>query len=189
MNIIRLNTTAPDGFVKGGNGNGGGGNMKYYDCVADALYEREHGVFFFDNSKFFSEEGDTIIAPTTSKPKGAMLAAVAICQADRKIYGEGHWFNYNEFLLQSQGFNPDEHPEITEEEFYHIPEDIVIKWGDREKAQEVYEHIMRVIKRNGVEEAFQSYNPAPLFLFGYKGRRFVTNSKTKTEHCLLLTSS
>ena len=26
MNIVRLNTTAPDGFVKGGNGNGGGGS-------------------------------------------------------------------------------------------------------------------------------------------------------------------
>lgn len=38
MNIIRLNTTAPDGFVKGGNGNGGNtGNSYFYEIPIDLL--------------------------------------------------------------------------------------------------------------------------------------------------------
>lgn len=160
MNIVRLNTTAPDGFVKGGNGNGGnsGGGMKYYDCLFDYISEEgDHGDWNLANVKLVNvNNGEVYIAPDgwngIERPEDSnyIKVAVAVPQG-RKYYANGQWLDEREMYENTSCFDTDAHIEITEDEFYHIPGDEVWMWyyNTQEDNKVQFEKLMALCKRYG----------------------------------------
>lgn len=154
-----------------------GSSMKYYDCIQDFLRGESHDVTLVDNVKAILEEnGTTIIAPESVMNWGSfspVVIAVAIDTENRRCYVDGEWITMKEYAQRFDGFNPDTHTEITEEEFYHIPESIIIPYKDRNKLGEIFEDCYSKLLRLGVQpngdSAFDS-TPIrfPIPFLGYK---------------------
>lgn len=142
-------------------GNGGKSNMKYYSCLGDYSNDEQHDVFLVDNANFIVNTGDTyetIIGPEYVYNLGSYEAfpiAVAI-NMDKRCYDEGEWISLTEYLQRYNGFDPATHAEITEEEFYHIPEDVIIPYRDREKLGEIFEDCYSKLLRYGVQPSGNS---------------------------------
>ena len=160
MNIVRLNTTAPDNVIVKGNGGNAGGytsGMKYYDCLFDEEIQSTHGDYYVDNEKVMNTEtGDVYIYPE-SYYQNARSIAVAVDVTNRKCYVDGQWMTYKDFLKNEDfgdAFDIDTHIEITEEEFYHIPEDEVWQWyGNMPEDNKVqFDKLMALCKRYGREK-------------------------------------
>lgn len=89
------------------------------------------------------------------------------------IYIDGEYVDYLEYVQSRESFVSSTHQEITEEEFYHILEDIVIPFGDRKKLGEVFEQCYSKLLEFNIQpsgdSAFDS-TPIkfPIPLLGYK---------------------
>jgi hypothetical protein len=146
---------------------GSKGAMKYYDCIMDGFREEWHGFILVDNVKALSmEDNSTIIAPEPdmiAESSSIFPIAVAIDTENRRCYINGEWMTMKEYAQIGDGFNPDTHMEITEEEFYHIPEDVVIERGDQEALGKVFE----TINKYALPVTREPLN-VPLAVFGYK---------------------
>lgn len=153
MNTIKLNTIGTP-CKAGGSGNGGGGksNYKYYDCSNDALKEINHGTYLADSVKIINTETNEImIAPEAYFDEEYRVLAVAY-DMSKRVYVNGEWIDIKAFIEDSEGFDFSAHIEITEEEFYHIPEDVVLKYRDYEKLKEVFERVYNTLATEGVLE-------------------------------------
>lgn len=159
MNIIRLNSTGD--IIKKGGGSSKGG-MKYYDCLFDEEIESSeniHGDYCVDNVKCI--DFDTREVTIYPEAYNGQRVAVAVDLTNRKVYMDGQWMTYKDFLKLEEwdAFDPDTHIEITEEEFYHIPEDEVWMWTGRtyEENKVQFEKLMALCKRYG-RKKIQSAN-------------------------------
>ena len=149
---------------------------KFYDCsFADA--NNSHSDYYEELSKVVDlVTGETVIAPEAWIDTENTCARVAIAfDMAKKIYIDGKWITNEEFLKRDdyEGFDFNAHPEITEEEFYHIPEEVVIPYNDRNKLEEVFEHLYSVLNKYGVEPSGDNaYNTTninfPIPVCGYK---------------------
>lgn len=161
-----------DVYKISGEHNGGKSNIKYYDCLGD-----DHRVSHADNVKIVNTiTGDITIAPYATYldidfNNSAMLATA--WDTSKKIYIDGEYVDYLEYVQSMDSFFASEHKEITEEEFYHTLEDVVIPFGDRKKLGEVFEQCYSKLVEFGVlpsgNGAFNS-TPInfPIPLLGYK---------------------
>lgn len=151
MNIARLNVVSSgDAIIRGSGVSGGGGSkpsstIKYYDCLFDS--EEGHGEYGLDNVKVIGESGATMIAPDAYiNGENYQRVAVAV-DMGKKTYIDGEWVNIKDYLVEADGFNPDTHIEITEEEFYHIPEDAVFDVSKEEDRKALMNILYPLAKR------------------------------------------
>lgn len=149
MNTTHLNTIGEKVIVKGGGSGGGKSGMKYFDCLFEPLDEygeHPHGRFLADNAKviFTSDNGtdQIVIAPEAE----GRLIAVAV-DTSKRIYLDGRWVDIKEYMFDFENFDMDAHTEITEEEFYHIPEDKVFDVSTAEGRKEAYETLFPLVSR------------------------------------------
>lgn len=147
MNTTHLNTIGEKVIVKGGGSSGGGkSNYKYYDCLFEEPNENgedPHGRYIVDNTKTYNfDTGEITIAPEAY----SKLIAVAV-DTSKRIYFENRWVSVKDFLMMIDGFYMDAHTEITEEEFFHIPEDKVFDVSTAEGRKEAYETLFPLVSR------------------------------------------
>jgi hypothetical protein len=119
MNIIKLNTIGDKEAASGG----GKSNYKYYDCLFDVPNENgeaQHGHYLVDNVKAVYTDDDGYDHIMIAPEAWSRLIAVAV-DTSKRIYYNNKWMSVKEFLLVTENFDMDAHPEITEEEFYHVP--------------------------------------------------------------------
>ena len=101
--------------------------MKYYDCLLDELKGGSHGTYLVDTIKMCDSASAVAIGPEICiDGEQPTLVAVGVDMTNKRVYVDGAWLDYKSFLSENEGFNIDTHVEITEEEFYHIPEDTEI---------------------------------------------------------------
>lgn len=138
---------------------GSGSGMKYYSCLPDYFLEEEHDVTLIDSVKVvLQENGSTIIAPESVmnwESFSPMVTAVAIDTENRKCYVDGEWITMKEYALRFDGFNTDTHYEITEEEYYRIPDAWVIK--NEADIASVYESICSRLAHGGILPEYLDY--------------------------------
>lgn len=152
MNTTHLNTIGEKVIVKGGGSSGGGkSGMKYFDCLfGDNGDSGSHGEFY--NAKWIDlNSGYTIIAPWAEAPAdypdGFYPTRVALAiDMNAKYYWDGQW-RTNQDFFEYLNFDPSTHIEITEEEFYHIPEDKVFDVSTAEGRKEAYETLFPLVSR------------------------------------------
>lgn len=158
LNSVKVKTNVQSGGSKS--------TMKYYSCINEIIDDSSHGDYLVDNVKLVGESGDCAISPEAFlDEENYYRVAVALDMANRRVYRNGEWIDYKDFIMDEygEGFNPDTHMEITEEEFYHIPEDITIERGDQEALGKVFE----TINKYALPVTREPLN-IPLALFGYK---------------------
>lgn len=150
MNITRLNGVK-DVIIERDSGGSASDGMKYYDCLYD---EEEHGDYIVDSAKWVDIEGNCVIGSEAYLgTEWARLVAVAVDMTNRKVYKDGKWMSQKEWLIETDGFNPDTHTEITEEEFYRLPiETEFIPYKDYKKAEEVYKTIWKALEKYGITD-------------------------------------
>ena len=173
MNIARLNIALNEKTIIGvGGGNEPKGGMKYYDCLVEYFRGEAHESYIVDTAKKFNpDSGEVGIGPEAAWVEfGWPLVAVGvdITNANKRLYKNGEWLDFKTFLLETDGFNPDTHVEITEEEYYHIPEDTEIsllpKDGE-EVRKALFDKLLMLAER--YEVALASGQSIPL-MFWYK---------------------
>lgn len=146
-------------LLGGSNNNGSGeaeGGMKYYDCLFDFLSEEgEHQDWNLANVKFVNmNSGDVYIAPDGwngvewGDDNQFYKVAVAVPQG-RRYYANGRWLDEKEMYLNTLYFDPDTHIEITEEEFYHIPEDETLNAFSQEEKKVLFDKLWALVERYG----------------------------------------
>lgn len=176
MNIVQLNTTAPDNVIVRGNGGGnsGGGSssggMKYYECLFDeANGEEGHSDWNLANVKYVdSNNGEVYIAPDGwngvewEDDAAFIKVAVAVPQG-RKYYANGQWLDEKEMYLNTSYFDLDTHIEITEEEFYHIPEDAVFDVSKEEDRKALMDFLYPKSKRYYEAYGKTAFEAVPFF--------------------------
>lgn len=141
---------------------GGGGSksaMKYYSCLPCYFLGEGHEVTLVDSVKaLLQENGDTIIAPKSVYNWGSFsptVIAVAIDTENRRCYVDGEWITMKEYAQRFSGFNTDAHYEITEEEYYRIPDALVIK--NEDDIASVYESICSRLAHSGILPEYLDY--------------------------------
>lgn len=153
---------------------------KFYDCFFGD-WNNDHDEWPFIATKYVDlNTGDVYIAPDSwngiSCPEGSNYIRAAVMHVpDVRYYGDNKWLSPEEVLSNDDvcSFDFNAHPEITEEEFYHIPEEVVIPYNDRNKLEEVFEHLYSILNRYGIEPSGDSaYNTTninfPIPVCGYK---------------------
>ena len=133
--------------------------MKYYSCLPDYFLQEVHEVTLVDSVKaLLQEDGSTIIAPESVYNWGSfspIVIAVAIDTENRRCYVDGEWITMKEYALRFDGFNTDTHYEITEEEYYRIPDAWVIK--NEVDIASVYESICSRLTHGGILPEYLDY--------------------------------
>lgn len=135
--------------VKGGSG--AKSNYKYYDCLMDSEKDIEHNSHLADNMKVTDiVTGETVIGPEIWIETGNEVRVVAVAyDMSKKIYMDGEWMDIKDYVGHEVDLSA--HPEITEEEFYHIPEEEVWEWNTAEEGEVLYNKLMQLINRYGAE--------------------------------------
>lgn len=122
---------------------------KFYDCFFD-VWDDSHSGYYGDLEKIVDiTTGETTIAPEGSNYTGETSHRVAIAfDMAKKIYVNGNWVPIEIFLssTDNEGFDFSVHPEITEEEFYHIPED-EFYYDTPEDAEKLFNRIDVIVER------------------------------------------
>lgn len=150
MNKTFLNTIGEKVIVKGGGSGGGKSGMKYFDCLLEPFDEdgmsMPHGWYLADNAKVISTSENGTAQIVIAPEAGGRLIAVAV-DTSKRIYFDGRWVDIKEYIFDAEHFDMDAHPEITEEEFYHIPEDEVFDVSTAEGRKEAYETLFPLVSR------------------------------------------
>lgn len=136
-------------------------NYKYYDCLMDSKNEYgdlPHGIYLADNVKVIDTvTGDTMIAPEAYLDSENETAIVAVAyDMSKKIYVDGAWKDVATFLEEWEGFDFSAHSEITEDEFYNIPSEVVWEWHTAEEGEVYYNKLKELIDRYGAENVEQN---------------------------------
>lgn len=140
MNTTHLNTIGEKVIVKGGGSGGGKSGMKYYDN-----FDLNSPVVELASiGKFFN--GDTLelelIGPMVFPPAQQHLPFAFGVDLSQKMYYEGQMTTIAQ-LIEGRPLGV----EITEEEFYHIPEDKVFDVSTAEGRKEAYETLFPLVSR------------------------------------------
>ena len=171
-----------------GEGGGSASNMKYYSCLPDYFLEEEHEVSLVDSVKVMLEEdGSTIIAPESVYNWGSfspVVGAVAIDADNRRCYVDGEWITMKEYAQRFSGFNVDTHYEISEEEYYRIPDALIME-NEKELAL-IYESVCERLAFAGISPAYVDFGTGstedidylniPVQFFGYSSIGATVNS-------------
>lgn len=128
MNTIKLNTIGTPKVSGGNSGGGTASKWKYYDCLGDEKDESgyiSHGTWMADNVKVIdSVTGNLMIAPEAYIDSDEPNTIVAVAyDMNKRVYVDGKWVPFEELITAWEEIDLSIHPEITEEEFYHIPEE------------------------------------------------------------------
>lgn len=140
MNKVFLNTIGEKVIVKGGGSGGGKSGMKYYD-----IYELNTPVVELASiGKLFN--GDTLelelIGPMAFPPGQQYIPFAFGVDLSQKMYFNGQMTTIAE-MIEGMSLGV----EITEEEFYHIPEDKVFDVSTAEGRKEAYETLFPLVSR------------------------------------------
>lgn len=140
MNKVFLNTIGEKVIVKGGGSGGGKSGMKYYDNSAFASPVVELASI----GKLF--DGDTLelalIGPMAFPPGQSYIPFAFGVDLSQKMYFNGQMTTIAE-MIEGLPLGV----EITEEEFYHIPEDKVFDVSTAEGRKEAYETLFPLVSR------------------------------------------
>ena len=159
MNTIKLNTI---GTPKVSAGNSGGSssasNWKYYDCLLDQNKDNTHAEYYVDNVKVVDlDTGNVLICPEAYMDSETAVSVAVAMNFDetRKVYMDGKWVSLKEFWENPdwEGFDFSTHPEITEEEFYHIPEEEI--WNinsDQQSRIEAFNKLFNLASRYKIDK-------------------------------------
>lgn len=195
MNITRLNGVKDVIIERGSGGNSGGGsgsNYKYYDCSKDTTNEYgelPHGIYLADSIKIMKiETGEIMITPEAYFDDGESQVLAIAYDMSKRIYIDGEWVDIKTFLEAQERFDFLAHQEITEEEFYRVPEDVVIHFRDYDKLAEVYETIAKNVFAKMPEDSVPVVSywydapslDIPMMECGYKSISVVVNSEGGT---------
>jgi hypothetical protein len=122
---------------------------KFYDCFWGDE-NNDHSGYYEELSKVVDMvTGETVITPEARIDTDNNTARVAIAfDMAKKIYIDGKWITNEEFLKRNdyEGFDFNAHPEITEEEFYHIPEDEYY-YETPEDAEKLFNRVDAILER------------------------------------------
>lgn len=139
MNTTFLNTIGEKVIVKGGGSGGGKSGMKYYDNLAFSPVVELASI-----GKLF--DGDTLelalIGPMAFPPGQSYIPLAFGVDLSQKMYYEGQMTTIAE-MIEGRPLGV----EITEEEFYHIPEDKVFDVSTAEGRKEAYETLFPLVSR------------------------------------------
>lgn len=151
-----------DEIKNGGNSGGGSASKwKYYDCLGDEKDESgyiSHGTWMADNVKVMdSVTGNLMIAPEAYIDSDEPNTIVAVAyDMNKRVYVDGKWVPFEELITAWEGIDFSAHPEITEEEFYNIPNEVVWEWHTAEEGEVYYNKLKELIDRYGAENVEQN---------------------------------
>lgn len=155
MNIIKLNTIGDKDAASGG----GKSTIKYFDCLFDWGNELNHGRFLSDNTKAFYTDDNGVDHLVIMPEAEGQLIAVAV-DTSKKVYFEEQWMSVKDFMLHLENFDMDAHPEITEEEFYHVPtNEEVLNAYTSEEIKVLFEKLLPIAEK--YKGCYEIENPLP----------------------------
>ena len=164
LNSVSVSVNVPTS----GEGGGSASKWKYYDCLGDKKDDYgyiEHYTYLADNVKIIdSVTGNLMIAPEAYIDSDEPNTIVAVAyNMDKRVYADGKWIPLEEFIAEAEDMDFSSHTEITEEEFYHIPEDVVWNCNTNEGCKEAFEALWKLCER--YDGKFNSSEPLPLIFF------------------------
>lgn len=140
MNKTFLNTIGEKVIVKGGGSGGGKSGMKYFDNLAfPSLVVGLASIGKLVNGDTLELE---LIGPMAFPPGQQYIPIAFGVDLSQKMYSEGEMTTIAE-MIEGVPLGV----EITEEEFYHIPEDKVFDVSTAEGRKEAYETLFPLVSR------------------------------------------
>lgn len=145
MNKTFLNTIGEKVIVKGGGSGGGKSGMKYYDNFdlnSPVIELASIGKFFNGDTLELELIGPMVFPPIVFPPEQQPLPFAFGVDLSQKMYFNGQMTTIAE-MIEGMRLGV----EITEEEFYHIPEDKVFDVSTAEGRKEAYETLFPLVSR------------------------------------------
>jgi hypothetical protein len=145
MNTTHLNTIGEKVIVKGGGSGGGKSGMKYYDNFdlnSSVVELASIGKFFDGDTLELELIGPMVFPPVVFPPEQQPLPFAFGVDLSQKMYFNGQMTTIAE-MIEGMPLGV----EITEEEFYHIPEDKVFDVSTAEGRKEAYETLFPLVSR------------------------------------------
>lgn len=151
MNKTFLNTIGEKVIVKGGGSGGGKSGMKYYDNLvfpSPVVELASIGKFFNGDTLELELIGPMVFPPGVFPPEQQPIPFAFGVDLSQKMYFEGQMTTIAQ-MIEGAPLGA----EITEEEFYHIPEDKVFDVSTAEGRKEAYETLFPLVSRYYPDES------------------------------------
>jgi hypothetical protein len=117
-------------------------NYKYYNRLL--MMTQDPSLMFANKIKTLDGDGKTNISPTVTALSSKIIAIEI--NLGEKYYTNEQWMTVEEFF-GVMGMPPIQGKEITREEFYHIPEDDWVSYGQSEEdAKNIFEFLYPKVK-------------------------------------------